>query len=475
MKIKELEDELEWRKNQEIQMEKEIEEKRNVITANFPSLELFQQKLCFHTYSIGHIILFLSFVLSSATSLRGASRSMQLALSFFGLRVSTPSWFTGRLWLQRIGYYKLTRKKEHAEDWVWIIDHTVQLGDEKCLVILGVRLGSLPTTGRCLSHEDVEPITLQPVKHSNGDVVYQQLEDAVHKTGVPREIIADHGSDIKAGIDMFCHEHQQSSYLYDIKHKIAALLKRELKDEEAWNEFVKHATQSKQQVQQTSLAPFCPINQRTKARYMNVDRLVKWGLKVLTFFQEAHPRVKEKYDQKKINEKLEWIIKFRDPLLEWQGLMQVVKTIERVVKTEGLYHNCHLNLKEKIRLEVRTERVKKVGQELLDFVEIESLKAKPNERLVGSSEVIESVFGKLKMLEKEQDGSGFTGLILGIPAFVSTLTLEVVKEAIETVPTKKVHEWYKENIGQSLQSKRKEIFSFENISEQKWDYYNSAI
>jgi hypothetical protein len=30
-----------------------------------------------------------------------------------------------------IGYYKLTKPKEKAADWVWIVDHTIQLGVEK--------------------------------------------------------------------------------------------------------------------------------------------------------------------------------------------------------------------------------------------------------------------------------------------------------------------------------------------------------
>jgi hypothetical protein len=39
---------------------------------------------------------------------------------------------------------------------------------------------------------------------------------------------------------------------------------------------------------------------------------------------------------------------------------------------------------------------------------------KENERLLGSSEVIESVFGKQKYLEREYAKEGFTSLILGI-------------------------------------------------------------
>ena len=162
-------------------------------------LAALHQVLPYHTYTVGHVLLFVSLVLSAATSLRGASRVLTLLMAFFQLPMLSPSWSTGRLWLLRVGYYKLTRPKEAAEDWVWIVDHTVQMGAEKCLVILGVRLSAMATHKRCLSHEDVEPIALCPVLQSNGDVVSQQLEDHIAKTGIPREILGDHGSDYAGG------------------------------------------------------------------------------------------------------------------------------------------------------------------------------------------------------------------------------------------------------------------------------------
>jgi hypothetical protein len=146
----------------------------------------FRQIVPYHTYTIGHVMLFVSLVLSSATSLRCASQVMALIMSMFGLPCAVPSWFTGRLWLLHVGYYKLSRAKEQADDWVWIVDHTMQLGSEQCLVILGLRLSGLPAAGRPLSHEDVEPLALLPVKKSNGAVVYEQLNAIVGKTGVPR-------------------------------------------------------------------------------------------------------------------------------------------------------------------------------------------------------------------------------------------------------------------------------------------------
>ena len=223
---------------------------------------------------MGHVKLFTDLVLSDAVSLRGASRATETMKSSLRLPLAVPVWHTGRLWLMRLGYYKLTRPKEQADDWAWIADHTVQIGAEKCLVILGIRLRSLPSVGQCLSHRDVEPIVLLPVDKSNRDVVYRQLEATVGKTGTPRLIVGDHGSDLKAGVERFCQEHPETCFIYDIKHKTAAVLKRELACDEAWLEFTRLAAQTKSRVQQTSLASLAPPNQRTKARYMNVDVLV---------------------------------------------------------------------------------------------------------------------------------------------------------------------------------------------------------
>jgi hypothetical protein len=181
-----------------------------------------------HQYSVGQAKLFVDLVLSDGASLRCAERAIERMMTSLQFTMPSPSWYAGRLWILRLGYYKLSRPKERGDEWVWIVDHTVQIGAEKCLVILGMRLSALPAMGEYLSHEDVEPIALWPVKKSNGDVVHQQLEAGIEKTGIPREIVSDHGTDLRSGIDKFCQAHHETCTVYDIKHKTAALLKHEL-------------------------------------------------------------------------------------------------------------------------------------------------------------------------------------------------------------------------------------------------------
>lgn len=383
--------------------------------------------------------------------------------------MSSPSWYSGRLWLLRVGYYKLTRQKEIADDWIWIVDHTVQIGNDKCFVILGIRLSSLPPRGNCVSHEDVESICLDPVNQSNGKIVCQQLEEAIKKTGIPREIIGDHGSDLEKGIKDFCLQYQEICYIYDIKHKTAAVLKHELENDEKWLKFIELATKTKLSVQQTILAFLAPPNQRSKSRYMNVDILIKWGLQTLAFIDQQQKEKNNKFDNDLIGEKMGWITAFCGMLTELEDILQIVETTESFVRKNGLYHGCHIELKDSMVFMANTDRAKKVQELLLAFVEEESSKAKPDERLLGSSEVIESVFGKLKAIEQDQAKSGFTNLLLSAAAIVSKTTEDVVEKAMKVVRTKDVLDWCKKNIGQSVQSMRKEAFAFYKKTEQKRD------
>ncbi len=86
-------------------------------------------------------------------------------------------------------------------------------------------------------------------------------------------------------------------------------------------------------------------------------------------------------------------------------------------------------LKEFLAPLAHMNRTKKVSTHLVAFLAEESMKTQPHERLVGSSEVIESVFGKLKRLEQDQAKIGFIGLVLSVTAMVSSTTTEVSKSS----------------------------------------------
>jgi hypothetical protein len=421
-----------------------------------------------HQYSVGHVKLYLDLVLADAISLRGSSRVIQTLMSALQLPLAVPGWPTGRLWLLRLGYYKLTRPKEQADDWVWIADHTVQIGSEKCFVILGLRLRDLPPIGQCLRHQDVELLALLPVTKSDQTVVQRQLEATVAKTGVPRVIVGEHGADLKAGVERFCQEHTATSFVYDIKHKTAAVLKRELAHDATWLEFTRLTAHTKKCMQQTALAHLAPPNQRSKARYMNVDVLVQWGQAVLAVLDQSPSAEMAQGNPEQVREKLGWLTRFRPALAEWAGLLQLTDGTVDFVRREGLYAKAARKLAVQLPEHALTARTQQIRTELVAFVAQEAAKARSGERLLGSSEVIESVLGKLKRLEQDQAKSGFTGLLLSLGAMVSTTTADVIRQALESVPTKEVLAWCKETLGPSVQAKRQRALPAHGKGEQKW-------
>ena len=92
--------------------------------------------------------------------------------------------------------------------------------------------------------------------------------------------------------------------------------------------------------------------------------------------------------------------------------------------------------------------------ELLEIVTAESQKVQGGARMPGSTEILESSFGKLKELEGSQSQSGFTSLILIWAALFGATTSEVIRQALTEVPVKLVSAWVRISLGQTLQSKR---------------------
>lgn len=200
---------------------------------------------------------------------------------------------------------------------------------------------------------------------------------------------------------------------------------------------------------------------------MNVDVLLEWGCHALAFLDNLENKA-GMFDPGQVQQKLGWVAAFRHPLAEWHALLQVVTTTESYIRQRGLYQGVHLELEAQLKPLADTEQAQKVSAELVAFVAQEAAKAQHGERLLGSSEIIESVLGKQKRLEQDQAKNGFTGFLLALCASVADTTTDVVRQALETVPTKKVLAWCQENLGQSVQAQRR--IAFPSLGkEQKWD------
>ena len=78
---------------------------------------------------------------------------------------------------------------------------------------------------------------------------------------------------------------------------------------------------------------------------------------------------------------------------------------------------------------------------------------------MGSTEVIESVFGKWKQWERQESSSGITTLVLSLGSLLGQWTTERIQTALEKTPVKNVVAWCASHLPQSLQSQRRLAFA----------------
>jgi hypothetical protein len=392
-----------------------------------------------HQFPLGLIGLFLNLVLYAPVSLRGASQALELILSsLLGPALAIPSANTGRLWLLRVALFELTRPKEKGDDWVWIIDHTIQISSLKCLLIVGCRLGAWQQQRQPLEHQDLQVLALEPVETSSGELVCQQLKRTVEVTGVPRAIVSDGGADLRRGISLFREEYPQVAPCYDIAHKVAIFLKKILTSDPRWQEFLKKMAQCKKQFVKSSLAFLTPPLVPDQARYMNLEGLLKWATRVRHFMDDPLANDGSLVEPWRIQLEFAWLRDFDEPLDEWQDVMNVVETTLHFVRWEGYHREAHLELHARLIPFGGHAQSHQLCEQIVNFVAEQSLGAKVGERLIGSSECLESLIGKGKRLEGQQSRSGFTAMVLGMAAAVIKPTQAFIEEALAAVQVKDV-------------------------------------
>jgi hypothetical protein len=404
-----------------------------------------------HQFGAGLIALFVDLVLKAATSQRAAAAVLKLITPYVPGVLRMPCANAGRLWLMRLGLFELLRKKEVAKDWVWIMDHTVQLGPHKCLVIVGVRLSAWRRKKAPLEHEDLSLLNLVPMEQSNAVAVAEQLEATREAMGVvPVAVLSDEGAELKSGMALFREQSpgaRRVPHVFDIKHKVALLLKRELEDDATWQSFVTRTNRAKLQTTLTELAFLVPPSLRTKARYMNLDTLVDWGTRVLAYLDDPRDLPGQTIDRAKLQQKLGWLGEYRSALPAWAELLAIAKRAVSYIRKNGYHHRAAKELKRGLLRLAHTPGGSRMQAGILEFVKEQSRSVKKRQHVLGSSEVLESLLGKYKRIQGTHSKGGMTGSLLNLGAAVMRKTSETIKQALAAVPVAAVGQWVRENLG----------------------------
>jgi hypothetical protein len=395
-------------------------------------------------------------VLKYGTSLRGVCGWLAMTKH---IAVSPE---TIRHWLHRLGVYLLERAVQRRNDWVVFLDHTMELGAARCLLVLGMPLERWQQRGGALSHADVQVLMLEVVEHSTGVVVHNQLQRLIARIGVPAQIVSDHGGDLAKGIELLRQTHPGVVDTYDVSHKLACLLKAELEPDRRWQEFLRQSGRARAALQQARGGLPRPPTLRTKARYQNLEGLVGWGESILRL---EHAGLTERLGaqrgssaaeaQRWFDQTVGWVRGFAADLASWRGLLRSIEATRQQISAEGLHLASGPALEQ--RLKASTPRGRRFAARVCGFVKEQGARVPSGRRYVGCSDVIESIFGKYKSYLERSPVPSLGANVVLFPLFVTRITIELIDEAFTAMKHRTAQALVRVLGGPSASQQRQEL------------------
>jgi hypothetical protein len=299
---------------------------------------------------------------------------------------------------------------------------------QKFLVILGLRLSKLQ--GKALTFEDMEMLGMEIHEQSDGTSICKALEKAQNKVGKIAMVCADDGPDLRGGIMLFCKKYNVGR-MFDVTHKIGTFLKKLLEEDTEWQAFTSAAAEAKRRMQQTQAAHLAPPNQRTKSRFLNIEILARWGIDIMIALENSkHP------DKALLEKYCGWMRQHKELLERLKQMTLISQKVRQHIREYGICtttgDQMDTMLENAMELLDFNGLACEYAGTLIDFFREQSKVVPVGQVWVGSSEIIESLFGKLKSLEQDQSKGGFTSLVLGAAACVGKVDVDIVKCSYET-------------------------------------------
>lgn len=383
----------------------------------------------------------------TSVSFRSMSGVFEVFAACLNDGISTPSFSTGMLWIKKLGYYRLNNAKEFANDWILILDESIGIGQEKLLVILGVRKSKIDFT-RPLKIQDMEPLIVKSKKSWTGEGISEELEKCKKMVGKVIYATTDGGSTIKKGLRTSGIPH-----VYDLTHAIAIILEKLYKNDSEFKDFTHTMGQMRLKLCCSMHAHIIPPNQRSKSRFLNIDILSRWCDKVLVAWEKDNLSQAER-------ELLQWVHDKEGFIKEMHVIVSAIEELSILLKNYGLNGKTVKMSKEILQsccYTARQKQFKILFEEYL--IGNTMLLNKKSGTLLCSSDIIETTFGKFKNELNKNPMSGITDMALIIPAFTSSFVKDDIKKAIDNCTKKKIKQWCEDNLCDSLSVKRNTILN----------------
>ena len=403
-------------------------------------------------------------VVQAVVSYRSVPRILGL---FEAARVPGLGWvphFTSVInWTLRLGLGLLRQVKAIDSPWLAIVDHSIDIGTKKALVVLRVGLDALSNRGGAIRLEDCECIGLKVSEAVNGEIVARDLEEIFMCAGTPKGIVKDGDPALRKGVRLWSEGQGDTVHVIDdIGHSMACALRDEFEGTAAYQRFTDLTTQGANRLRQTDLAFLMPPKLRSKGRFQSIGNIGKWGGKLLDVLA-VKGGAKKGSVLARLRTALPGFLLLKPFILRFASTTRLVSQAMEIIKSQGLGQaacdQCH-RLSE--QLPKRSKVKKRLQAWLARHMDIQRQMAPLP--LLASSDLIESLFGNFKHIIERGPQADMNRAALLIPALCGNLDKTTIALALNLASHRDLQRWEEKNIPYTVRKKRRAFFN-ENESQ----------
>lgn len=390
---------------------------------------------------------------------RAAEDVIAIAFDWFGIDQKVPSHDAIEQWTLRLGVASLQDPFTKDDRVLWMADHSSQIGKEKVLVIVGIALDDLPPSGETLPLEKMKVLAIVPGKSWKKEDVEREYRALAERIGPPVYLLCDGASELRDPAESLEKDGQKTIVLGDLKHHAANVLEKEIGRTEQFKSFMNQVGLTRNRVQQTELSHFAPPPIKQKSRFMNLGSLLRWGAMVLHHLDDVSSDARQGISHERMEEKFGWLREFSDELGQWRHAQDVIDCSLKVINHHRLDEHTAEKVESALEESVPDWQsgdtfASRIGEQLLTWTKESASSLLPGDQCWSSTEILESLFGRFKQLERQHSKGGFTQLIAALPTLCLDVTREMVREAFQRVNSPGLRQWLRKTLGRTLTARR---------------------
>ncbi len=378
-------------------------------------------------------------------SLRGCVQILAVLSLMFRLTSIRPSPSSIRNWEVKMGYYQITESPVEKEPWAVMLDESISVGRQKMLLMIGIKLKGYQF-GKAPGFGDVHILGIWLGTSWKSEQIAKEVEGLVHRGYDIRYAISDNGNNLRKSLRI-----SGIPRVEDCTHSLGKLMEHRYKSDSEHLAFTKRAALFKRQVNLSDFAQYMPPKQRVKGRFLNLSSISRWATKLLGLAQQYQ----QGQGHKEAFEKIKWVLEYSGFIVGLRHHQELLNGIFRILKPEGL---CRKTYRKCLEL-LETGKVGTGFKEKIKAYLERNMKVVPEfKQVICCSDIIESIFGKLKNRVSSNPEVGMTESCLAISNSCSSMDKTKVKKAMEKVRMVDIQDWRKDNLPISLQQKKNRLF-----------------